>query len=232
MAGRFIDLLGTTFDKLQVGIGATAVSIKQVAGKLRARNKADSADVAIVGSVIAASGDFLELNEDAASAGADWKMTLARPATGMAAAVTLTLPATVGSPSQVLTTDGSTGALSWTSVAGGTDKIITDTTTLAFGSASPLTMFTLPANAVVHKVRVIVDTTFNGAPSLSIGIAGTVSKYLGATQVDLTQPTTTTFEVEPGIASVGTTEAIIATYAAGGASAGSARLLVEYSIPS
>lgn len=229
--GRFIDLLGTSLDKLQVGIGATAVSIKQVAGKLRARNKADSADVAVVGSVIAASGDFLELNEDATSAGADWKLTLARPATGMTAARTITLPGEAPTAGFALITDAA-GQLSFSAIAAGSDKIITDTTTLAFGSTSPLTMFNLPANAVVHGISVVIDTAFNGTPSLSIGIAGTVSKYLGSTSVDLTQAATTSFDVEPALASVGSIEAIIATYAAGAATAGSARLLVAYSIPS
>lgn len=229
--GRFIDLLGTSLDKLQVGIGATAVSIKQVAGKLRARNKADSADVAVVGSVIAASGDFLELNEDATSAGADWKLTLARPATGMTAARTITLPGEAPTAGFALVTDA-TGQLSFSAIAAGSDKIITDTTTLAFGSTSPLSMFNLPANAVVHGISVVIDTAFNGAPSLSIGIAGTVSKYLGSTSVDLTQAATTSFGAEPALASVGSIEAVIATYAAGGATAGSARLLVAYSIPS
>lgn len=232
MAGRFQDLLGTVFSKFQIGIGATAVNIKEVSGKLRARNKADAADAPIVGSIISASGDVLELNEDAAAAGADWKMSLARPAAGMTAAMTLTLPPTVGSPNQVLTTDGSTGVLSWQTVASGTDKVVTDTTSIAFGAASPLTMFTLPANAVVSNVTVVIDTPFNGTPTLSVGVAGTLSKYLASTQVDLTSAATVSFEVEPGLASVGTTEAIIATYAAGGATAGAGRLLVAYSIPS
>ncbi len=231
MAGRFIDLLGTTFDKLQVGIGTTAVSIKQVAGKLRARNKADSADAPVVGSVIAASGDFLELNEDAVGAAADWKYTLARPAAGMTAARTITLPPDAGTAGFALSTDGA-GNTSWVAIAAGNDKVITDTTTLAFGSVSPLAMFSLPANAVIHGVTVVIDTAFNGAPSLSVGIAGTVSKYLGATSVDLTQAAATSFDVEPGLASVGAIEALIATYAAGAAAAGSARILVAYSIPS
>ena len=231
MAGRFLDVLGTTYNKLQLGIDTAALNIKAVSNKVRARNKADSADAPLVGSVIAASGDFLELNEDAAGSGADYKLTLARPATGMSAAVTLTFPATAGTAAQALTTDGS-GALSWTTIAAGTDKVVTDTTSLAFGSTSPTAMFTLPANAVISEIAVVVDTAFNGTPSLSVGITGTLSKYLSSTQVDLTQPATTTFEIQPGMASVGTTEALIFTYAAGGASAGAARILVSYSIPS
>jgi hypothetical protein len=85
---------------------------------------------------------------------------------------------------------------------------------------------------VVHQVKVIVDTAFNGTPGLSIGIDGTASKYFRATQVDLTQPAGTAFEVDPAVNAVGITEALIATYAAGAATVGSARLLVEYSVPS
>ena len=231
MAGRFLDLLGTSYGKLQVGIDAAALNLKAVAGKFRARNKADSADVPVVGSVIAASGDFLELNEDAVGAAADWKYTLARPAAGMTANRTIVLPPDAGTPGFAVVTDGA-GNWSYVAVAAGNDKIITDTTTLAFGSVSPLAMFNLPATAVIDEVKVVIDTPFNGTPSLSIGIAGTVSKYLSATQVDLTQAAGTSCEVDPALASAAGIEAMIATYAAGGATAGSARLLVSYSIPS
>jgi len=229
--GRFIDLMGTTTDLLRIGIGATAVSVKQVAGKLRVRNKADSADAIMVGSVIAASGDFLELNEDAAGAGADWKLTLARPAAGMAAARTITFPAEAPTAGFALVTDGA-GNLSYAAMAAGNDKAITDTTTLAFGSAASTALFTAPIGAVIQGVSIVVDTAFTGTPSLSIGIAASVSKYVGATQVDLTQVASTVFDVSPGLPAAGVAEALIATYAAGAATAGSARILVTFSIPS
>ena len=234
MAGRFQDILGTVFSKFQIGIGATAVNLKEVTGKLRARNKADAADAPIVGSIISASGDAIQLNEDATSAGADWLMTLNRPATGMTHALNVTFPSGDPAVGQALTVSAFAGdniTLGYTTVAAGTDKVVTDTTSIAFGTASPLAMFTLPANAVFSNVTVVIDTPFNGAPTLSAGIAGTLSKYLASTQVDLTAAATVSFEVEPGLASVGTTEAIIATYAAGGATAGAGRLLVAYSIP-
>jgi hypothetical protein len=91
-------------------------------------------------------------------------------------------------------------------------------------------MLTLPANAVVEAVRIIVDTAFNGTPSVSIGISGTLSKYFAASSVDLL--TTGLYEDYPALASVGTTESIIATYSAGSASVGSARLELDYVIPS
>lgn len=231
MPGRFLDILGTTYSKIQLGIDSAALNLKAASNKVRARNKADSADAPLVGSVIAASGDFLELNEDAAGSGADYKMTLARPAAGMVAARTITLPGEAPIAGFAVITDAS-GNWSYGVVAAGNDKIVTDTTSIAFGSTSPTVMFTLPANAVISDVAVVVDTPFNGAPSLSVGITGTLSKYLASTQVDLTQAATTAFEVQPGLASVGTTEAIIFTYSAGGASAGAGRILVSYSIPS
>lgn len=232
MANKFLsDLAGTALNFFQIGIGAAALRLKAVSGKIRARNPGDTADVPLVGSVLAASGDDIQLNEDAAGSGADWLYTLRRPSSGMSGPVVLTLPPDNGSPSQVLSTDGS-GVLSWITVAGGNDKPVVDTTTLAFGASSPLAMFTLPANAVVRKVSVVIDTAFNGAPSLSVGITGQTSKYLGSTQVDLTAAAGTVFEVDPGVAPSGSPENLIATYAAGGATQGSARILVEYVIPS
>ena len=232
MAGRILDIIATSYTKFQIGLGSAGAVLKVASSKIRARNVADSADMPLVGSVIAASGDSIQINEDAVGSGADWALNIARHASGMTAAMTLTLPPTVGSTNQVLTTDGSAGNLSWTSVATGNDKIVTDTTSLAFGSSSPLTMFTNPVNGVVQRVRVIIDTPFNGTPSLSIGISGTTSKYMASTQVDLTAAAGTTFEVKPGLASVGSTEAIIATYSAGAATAGAARIETDYCIPS
>lgn len=228
--GRFADIIGTLGEALQLGISSTAVKIKHVSGVLRVRNKADNADAALVASKLSASGNDIELNEDAAGSGADWLYTLRRPSSGMTAAVVLTLPVDDGSPNQALVTDGS-GVLSFATVAGGTDKTVVDTTTLAFGSASPVAMFTLPANAVILKVTCIVGTAFDGtAPTASVGIAGTTSKYMAATQVDL--KTTGVYEVVPGLAAEAGTEALIITYAADSSSAGSARFLVEYVIPS
>ena len=90
-------------------------------------------------------------------------------------------------------------------------------------------MFTLPINAVVNNVRVIVDTVFSGTPSLSIGITGTTSKYMAANQMDLA--VIGVYEAYPGLAAIGTTDAIIATYSAGAAAAGSGRIEIDYSVP-
>jgi hypothetical protein len=227
---KWSDIIGVYATKIQFGIAG--LNLKTISGKFRARNAADNTDVPIVGSIIASSGDSIEINEDASGTGADRKMTLSRPLTGMTADVNYTLPPTVGASGQVLSTDGSSGTLSWQSVATGSDQQKADTTTIAFGASSPVTLFTLPANAVIVKVMVIVDSAFNGAPTLSIGIPGTTSKYMGSTEIDLTAVANTVFEKCPGLPPVGSTEALIATYAAGGASAGSARVVISYVIPS
>lgn len=223
------DLIGTSANAFRVALGGFL--LKNNSGNVIIRNTGDTADAELTASKVNVSGNAIELNSDAAGTSADWKYTLQRPSSGMTSAVTLTLPTDDGSPSQVLQTDGS-GSLSWVSLAGTSEKISCDTTSLAFGSTSPITLFTLPANAVIRCVRVIVDTAFNGTPSLSVGIAGTTSKYLSSTQVDLTYPAQTVFEAYPGRASVGTTEALIATYASGGATAGAARIEIEYVVPS
>ena len=226
---RFLDLLGTLGAKFQLGING--LLLKSTGGKIRARNAADSADAPLVGSTIEASGDSLTLNEDAAGSGADWKLKLSRPATGMTQDLDFKLPANYGTANFVLQTDGA-GNLSWAADASATNMQATDTTDLVFGSSSPVAMFTLPANAVVERVQVIIDESFDGAPSLSIGISGTLSKYLGSTQVDLKASAGTIFEVSPGLEANSSAENLIATYSAGGAAAGAARLLVTYVIPS
>lgn len=221
--GIFNDLLGTLRATFKIG-GTAGVVLKNSTGNLLIRNTGDSADAQVTASKLNMSGDALDINSDAAAAGADWKYTLQRPASGMTAAVVLTLPPDDGSPSQVLQTDGS-GNLTWVSAGSTANAEKMDTTNLAFGTASPLSLFSTAATDILSKVQVVIDTPFNGTPSLSIGVTGTTSKYMGTTDVDLTAATGTVFEVHPGLPAAGV-EALIATYTAGGASAGAARILV------
>lgn len=226
---KFLDLLGTTASYMKVAING--VMLKNNSGNLLIRNNGDTADAEITASKVNVSGNDLVINSDAAGSGADFTITLRRPASGMTASYVFQYPTTDGSPDQVLKTDGN-GNTDWVSLAGTAEKISCDTTALAFGSGATVSMFTLPANAVILCVRVTIDTAFNGTPTMSVGIAGTTSKYLAATQVDLKSVATTGFEVYPNLPGNGSTEALIITYAAGGATAGAARVEVEYSIPS
>lgn len=233
MAGKFQDTLGTLFSKFQLGLGGP--NVKNESGDVAARNAADNAYAAVRAALVKIFGNDIELNAGATGTGADWKMTLRRPSSGMTHDLTIVMPSGDPAPGQALTVasfSGNVVTLQYTTVAGGSDKIVVDTTSIAFGSSSPLSMFTLPAGAVVVDVTVIIDTAFNGTPSLSVGVSGQASKYLSSTQVDLTAAAGTSFSISPNVAANGSTEALIATYAAGGATTGAARILVSYVIPS
>ncbi len=227
------DLIGTVLGKLQLGIGGPFV--KGNAGVVEARNAADNAYASLRAALVATYGDDFELNAGAAGSGADWKMSIRRPSTGMTHALIFVYPSGDPAPGQALTVASLVGdvvTLQYTTIAAGTDKMVVDTTSLAFGTASPVAMFTKPANAVVALQQVVIDTPFDGTPSLSIGITGTTSKYMASTHVDLTAAAGTVFEVNPGLPAEVGTEALIATYSAGGATVGAARILTHYVIPS
>lgn len=224
------DLAGTALSKFGIGFKTARIYLKAITGGIAVRNTADSADAELTASKLMASGDSIQLNSDAAGSAADWKYNVNRPASGMAADVDFTLPPDEGSPGQVLQTDGS-GNTSWqTAATSATNIVQTDDTALAFGDSSPVPMFTKPAGAKVKEIRVYVDTPFNGTnPTLSIGITGTVSKYMGTGDVDLT--TAGIYTVTPDVDVVGGTEALIATYSAGSSSAGAARIETDYVVP-
>lgn len=232
MANKWLDLFGTSLSKFLIGIGGPA--LKNNSGALDIRNATDTAWALMRALNIAVTGDSITLNEQATESGSSWKVTIARPSTGMTHDYTIVLPNTDPAVGQALTVAAFASnviTLTWTTIASGNEKIVTDTTSLAFGSTSPLAMFTLPANAIVLCVKVIIDTAFNGAPSLSVGVSGTTSKFMPSTAVDLTAAAGTMFEYTPNQASDASTENLIATYAAGSATAGAARILVEYCIP-
>lgn len=232
MAGKFGEYLGTLLSKFQLGLGGPQV--KNESGDVAARNAADAAYAAIRTALVKTYGNDFELNSGAAGSGADWKFTLSRPSTGMTHALNVVFPAGDPTPGYVLSVVSLVGdviTLGWAASGGSASNVSADTTTIAFGDSSPVSMFTLPANAVAHLIEVIIDTAFNGTPSLSIGVSGTTSKYAGTTSFDLTAAAGTSFEVGPNLVADGTTNALIATYSAGGASAGSARVIVRYSVP-
>lgn len=233
--GVFRNLLGTS--EVTFRIGLAGPTLKRVSGTvLSLRNTADSAYAAMQALKFQTSGNDFELNFGAAGAGADWLYTLSRPTAGMTGAVQLVLPPTlapaVGQALAITSVAGGVIQTDWATVPTGTDQVRSCTTTLAFGDASPKAMDNTPAGAEMRVVRVIIDTAFDGAPTLSIGIVGTTSKYMPATAVDLTAAAGTVFEYVPATPPAGGAESIIGTYAAGGATVGSARLEFDYVIPS
>jgi len=81
---------------------------------------------------------------------------------------------------------------------------------------------------------VVIDTPFDGtAPTMSIGVAGTASKYMASTQNNLKGTAADVYGSDPGLTAVsGSPEALIATLAPDSSSEGSVRVIVTYSIPS
>lgn len=224
---KWLDLIGTVGSYIRIGLAG--VRLKNVSGNLEVRNAGDTADASITASNVLISGESLTLNDDAADDGADWSYTIDRPTSGMTAPQTLTLPAGLGTAGQALVTDGA-GNLSYASVGSTASSLKIDTATVAFDSSSPVAIFSTGSGDVIDFVEVIVDTAFDGTPSLSIGVAGTASKYLASTQVDLTMGPRTSFRVHPNLPAQGV-EALIATLSAGGATVGSCRVHVAYGTP-
>ena len=232
MANRYLsDLAGTMLSSFRIGAAGAQTLLKYISGGFAVRNAGDSADAALTASNILISGDSFTINSDSAGSAADWKIIVQRPAAGMSADWTLTLPPDNGSPNQFLQTDGS-GVTTWQTVsAGSSNLVLTDDTALAFGDSSPVTMFTKPAGSKPKLVRIYVDTAFDGtAPTVSIGIIGTTSKYGATTQVDL--KTVGIYEWDPGIDVTVGAENLIATYAADSSAVGAARIEIDYVTPS
>lgn len=204
-------IVGTQTGKFILGL--LGVQLKNNSGSLQVRDNADTtfADVELA---------KLKIND------ADTVTIQASPS--QVAPYTLTLPVDDGSPSQVLSTDGS-GVLSWISAASTASCWTVDTTSFAFGSGSTISMFTLPANAVIDTVSVIVDTAFDGTPSMSVGISGNASKYVGSGDVLLTLADR--FDVPNQLDADVSSEALEIAYSAGGATVGAGRVLVTYAIP-
>jgi hypothetical protein len=226
--GLFADLWGTTKSTFQIAIGG--VRLKNNAAALEVMGADGVTPAAATVSKLNVTGDVVDINSDAASAGADWKYTIQRPTSGMTAAVTLTLPPNDGSASQVLATDGS-GVLTWETAAVTAHAVKCDVTNVAFNTSSPVTMLTLPADSVVHQVEVILDTPFNGtSPTMSVGITGTTSKFMGTTDVNLKGTAKDRYVVNPG--ETAGADAMIVTLVPDDASAGAIRVNAYHSVPS
>lgn len=138
---------------------------------------------------------------------------------------TITLPDADGSPGEFLTTNGS-GVWSWSASSSNAD--ITDETAFTEADDGTLAMFTLPAGAVIHSVRVVVDTAAGGgSPTISIGVSGTVDKYMATTDNSLKNAAI--YETRPEIKE-GSSIAIIATISASSQTF-VGRIYVTYGVP-
>lgn len=210
---RFLsDLAGTLLAGFRIGVNKLVAA----SGVITARNAADNADVELAASGFRAKG-------------ATYKTTVKAASSGQSADIAIELPAALGSNGQALVDDGTgTGKLVWATVSTGANAVKAEDQVIAFGSTSPVSIVALPAGSTVSKIVVDVETAFDGAPSLSVGLVGSTSKYMGTTDMDLAQ--VASFEVQPSIEEAGAVTPIV-TYAAGGASVGSARVTVHWVLP-
>lgn len=234
MAGRFLDLLGTIFSKIQLGIGGPQVKGDVADQLVQARVADDSTFAALQAALFQTFGDDFELNAGASEAGDDWKLTFSRPSVGMTHNLQVIWPPDDPAGDQVLAVDTLVGdvlTLKWSTVAAGNDKTMCDVTTITHGDGTPTAMFALPAGGDISLIRVTIKTPCSATAQVSVGVTGTVSKYLPTTASDLTAAAKTSFDYVPGEdPSAG--ENLIATHNLNGLGAGVIRIYVFYSIPS
>lgn len=226
------DIKGTTLQSFQ--IQKNGARLKNVSGVIQARNAADGTFADLYGAILKAASDLIEINSDAAGAGADWKYTISRPAAGMISNLTFTLPPNTGSTGQVLTTDGA-GTLSWATPIAPSNVMKVESYSMPYNMflGGTLNWFILPANGCVDKAKFIVDTDFLGMPfgsgcNAAIGNLGTLDKYAPWTFMN-TIPAGEDFDSTINNTPLGVSEQI--TLSAGGLSfetQGTMRYIVEY----
>lgn len=225
----WLDLKGTSETKFR--LGKTGSLLKQQGSAIAFRDKTDVSYVDISCEFVNINGNEIYFNSFASDVGDDRTMVLLRPTTGMLAYTEYTLP-----PNPIdgyfLKVDAS-GVMSWDAVVSApTNTIMTDSTSFDFSSVSPIPMFSLPANAVVHSVDVIVDTAFDGvSPQIRVGPNATPAKYMDYLDSDLQALAESRFTATPNKIPLGVSEALEASFSFGGATVGAGRIIVSYSIP-
>ena len=178
----FMDLKGTSQTSFQISKGGPRA--KAVSGEIHIRNSSDAAYAALLASVLKASGNSLELNALAAGAGADRKMTISRPATGMVADVNYTLPAAPIN-GYVLQTNAA-GELSWVQQANVQGLAALADVSQTF-SESPKVLVPLSAGQriLAHSVIGRITQVFDVDALLSVGDTTNPTALVAPAQYDL-----------------------------------------------
>ncbi len=108
-------------------------------------------------------GDDFVLNNDAAGSGADWKITLHRPTSGMAAAATITLPVTTDTLVGLATTDTLTNKTLTSPKINENVALTTTATKLNYLTSATGTTGTASTNVVFSTSPTIATPAFTGA---------------------------------------------------------------------
>jgi surface protein len=198
-----------------------------------------STELVITGGPISSSGTFsISLNTIPISKGGTG-------ATGTIAAFNALSPATgtgdliyfngtnnvrlpIGSSDQVLTV--SSGIPAWVTSPAPSfiNRLTVDSTNFSFLTPSTASLITLPVNALVDKVTVIIDSAFvtTGTFQVSVGTTGSQESYVGKNLVSTTQTgrTDVLYSGQPNSST--TTQLNLYTY--GTATTGTGRVIVNY----
>lgn len=238
----FTDAIGTSAKYFRLTIGGPLLKIvSNAAGAITGfafRNSGDNADFPVTTSQLNNSGKSLVLNSAAANSGSDWTCAIAAPVAGQTAAKVITMPARPSAPGYVVVATDTADTWDYIAMPGITDRSEDKTYAISFSSASQINLVALPAGAIAKQITVFVDVPWAGyatgsPPTLAIGIAGNTSLFMTNKQVDLTDPAAEkSYTVNPSIAPNTSTVQMIATYVANNSTAGSGRILINYTIPS
>lgn len=119
-----------------------------------------------------------------------FKTTITQP--DIAADIPLKLPTTLGNNGEGLKTDGA-GNTFW-GAGENPEDVSLFRHTLNYNTASPAAMMNFPENFRIKDIVVEIITPFDGAaPSLSVGLAGDISRYVETTDTALGMPSGTKF---------------------------------------
>ncbi len=141
--------------------------------------------------------------------------------------IVLKLPVTGGNEGDSLSM-GPSGQMLWTG-GGDAADVSCSTKTINYNTSSPDNLINMPDNYMVKNVALTVITPFDGtAPTISLGIAGDVQKFVEEADVDLTNAGAYLIDVELTEASAAQ---MIATIAPDGSTTGSVEIVISGVVP-
>jgi len=156
------------------------------------------------------------------------KTTITQP--DLAADIVFNLPVTQGNNGESLKTDGA-GNTVWAAGENPEDISLFNHVT-NFNTSSPDNVHVFAANFRHKEVSIEIVTPFSGgtAPTLSLGVTGSVEKYVEAADIDLGMPSGTKFIFDLEITE-GSSGTMIATINPDGSTAGQVRITLAGCIP-
>lgn len=231
----FIDAIGTSAKFFQLSIYGPLYKIFTLTNNIKGyafRNATDTADAPISTSTLYNSGPSLVLNS-----GATNSYALTAPPTNTPR--NLTFPATPSVAGYALVAADANDTLSY--VALPSNNAQGKTISVAFSSTSPVPLITLPIGAIIRLITLFVDTPWSGfsagnTPTVSIGTAANPTLFATIDKFDLTDAISAkSYSTIPTVAPNAAVTQLVATFTnnsgvTGGSTAGSGRIVIDYSL--